>query len=167
MCQDLFSARHNHRRHQQTATAQRYTAAMPTGRRFGALALALAAALASSPAAAVAVRAKPVRLPPAFVRHINPAVSDPRGYRYPRCGDIDLAGLRLGGRLVFTSQPELDACACSVLRAAPLEREPATRRVPRPAFLLSLPHSTCLPGQGHPWPRPAGGTRGAAPHPNP
>lgn len=46
----------------------------------------------------------------AFVRHINSSVIDPRGYRYSRCADFNLATLQLGGNPVFTTDAELDAC---------------------------------------------------------
>lgn len=46
----------------------------------------------------------------AFVRHVNSSVIDPRGYRYSRCADFNLATLQLGGNPVFTTDAELDAC---------------------------------------------------------
>lgn len=47
----------------------------------------------------------------AFVRHVNRSVIDPRGYRYTRCADFNLATLQLGGgNPVFTTDAELDAC---------------------------------------------------------
>lgn len=45
----------------------------------------------------------------AFVRHVNSSVIDPRGYRYTRCADFNLATLQLGGNPVFTTDAELDA----------------------------------------------------------